>query len=144
MTKKRERFTHAERIALREEHALAPLKTLKDLCVWFETRYKKRIGVSTVSESLSTRFAHLDGSTVSKALKAAKASHTVRSSEFEKALFEWQVRAETSVTITGEILKQKAIELWSAIPSTSGLKEPVFSNGWLEKFKKRCGIKYRP
>ena len=43
--------------------------------------------------------------------------------------------------ITSEILKTKAKELWAALPQFDDIKEPKWSNGWLEGFKKRFKIK---
>ena len=43
--------------------------------------------------------------------------------------------------ITGEILKQQAIKLWTALPQYQGKEQPKFSNGWLGNFQKRFNIK---
>jgi hypothetical protein len=43
--------------------------------------------------------------------------------------------------ITGDILKPKARQLWDALPQYVNIKEPKWSNSWLERFKKRYKIK---
>jgi Tc5 transposase DNA-binding domain len=43
--------------------------------------------------------------------------------------------------ITGEILKVKAHEVFNLLPQYADTIEPKWSNGWLDKFKKRHNIK---
>ena len=43
--------------------------------------------------------------------------------------------------ITSEIQKTKARELWAALPQFDDIEEPKWSNGWLNRFKKRFKIK---
>jgi hypothetical protein len=44
-------------------------------------------------------------------------------------------------TITRDILKAKAAELWERLPQFDGIDQPGWSNGWLKGFKKRFKIK---
>ena len=43
--------------------------------------------------------------------------------------------------ITSDILKEKAHEIWQLLPQYSDVEEPKWSNGWLDRFKKRHNIK---
>ena len=43
--------------------------------------------------------------------------------------------------MTSEILKEKAKQLWSALPQYNSKDQPKWSNRWLEGFKKRFKIK---
>ena len=62
--------------------------------------------------------------------------------DLEAALFEWQQRMEQKkAIITGDILKEKAKQLWNDLPQYNSIKEPRWSNGWLDGFKKRFKIK---
>ena len=62
--------------------------------------------------------------------------------ELEIALFEWHQRMEQKrAVITGDILKEKARQLWDALPQYDEIEMPKWSNGWLEGFKKRYNIK---
>jgi hypothetical protein len=62
--------------------------------------------------------------------------------DLDHALFEWQQCIEQKkAIITGKILKTKARELWAALLQFDDIKEPKWSNGWLEEFKKRFNIK---
>jgi hypothetical protein len=43
--------------------------------------------------------------------------------------------------ITGDILKQKAHDIWHLLPQYCKQPEPKWSNGWLTNFKNRFYIK---
>jgi len=43
--------------------------------------------------------------------------------------------------ITRDVLKSQAIKLWNSLPQYQGKEEPKWSNGWLDRYKKRFGIK---
>ena len=76
-------------------------------------------------------------------------SRRIRDPEYkvlEGALAEWQLRYDRppdSGSTTGELLRYKAIEFWGKLPEYTGKAVPKFSNGWLEGFKKRYGLKER-
>jgi DDE superfamily endonuclease/Tc5 transposase DNA-binding domain len=62
--------------------------------------------------------------------------------DLEAALFQWQQYTQRRGGITsGDILKAKAAEIWQRLPQYHGKTEPKWSNGWLEKFKRRHKIK---
>lgn len=140
---RRERFTNAERAALRAEHALRPLLSQKDLCVWFEGVYKKPIRQATVCVVLSKRFEYLDSLEALNRVERVQKNRSVRCVEFDRALYDWFVRAEDTVSLTGDLVKEKASVLWDLLPQTEGIQKPVFSNGWFDRFKTRFGIKYK-
>ena len=48
---------------------------------------------------------------------------------------------QKKATITGDVLKGKATELWDRPPQFDGLDKPKWSNGWLDGFKKSFNIK---
>ena len=62
--------------------------------------------------------------------------------DLDMALFEWQQRMEQKkAIITGDTLKEKARQLWEALPQYNDVEMPKWSNGWLDGFKKRYKIK---
>ena len=64
----------------------------------------------------------------------------------EAALLEWQIRYDKypdSGTTTGDLLRYKATEFWNKLPDYAGLECPVWSDGWLTRFKKRSDMKER-
>jgi hypothetical protein len=49
--------------------------------------------------------------------------------DLKAALFEWQQHMEQKkAIITGDILKEKAKQLWNALPQYNSIKEPRWSN----------------
>lgn len=142
VTRKRRRaITDAERKALRDYY-FDPVNgkpAHKHLREWFLQQYRHLISQSTVSESLSDTFAHLDtGSGRPNMKKQRQAQWT----DLEDALFEWQQKMEQKrATVTGDILKEMAATLWQKLPQYAGQEVPRFSTGWLEGFKARHHIK---
>jgi hypothetical protein len=64
----------------------------------------------------------------------------------ETALIEWQIRYDKypdSGPTTSDLLRYKATELWSKLPEYQGLECPVWTDGWLIRFKKRHSMKER-
>ena len=88
------------------------------------------------------KYTHLDNDTRKdfklKGQRTSKADYP----DLEAALFKWQQKIQKMKgTITGDILKAKASEIWSIIPQYKDLTEPKWSNGWLEGWKKRHNVK---
>ena len=60
----------------------------------------------------------------------------------EAALNDWRMNTnDNQVPITGEMICQAASRLWHKMPNFAGMKEPSWSKGWLQRFKKRYNIK---
>lgn len=49
--------------------------------------------------------------------------------------------AQGRTPITGDVIKQKARDYFKEIPACRGKDEPTFSNGWLQGFQHRKGIR---
>jgi len=114
-----------------------------DAIKWFEEQFQHRITQSTVSETLSSRFAYLE--TVKP--RASTASYRQRQPQWpilEAILFEWyEAIDKQNGIVTGELLLGKARQIWPQIPQYRDHQPPSFSPGWLGGFKKRYGIKER-
>jgi hypothetical protein len=77
-------------------------------------------------------------------LSDAKKARPAKWEVLEECLFEWEQRYEaTGGTITGDVLRYKATELWTKLSEYAGLDCPVWSEGWLTRFKNRYHIKAR-
>ena len=138
MAAKRQAFTTEEKIALRARKEECPILTQKELAVWFEEMFQKPIKQHTVSEWLSGRYSHLkDDAGPPKAKKQRREKFP----ELERALSQWGIKHQGKGVVSGGILKQKALFFWQHLPQYSGLPPPNFSNGWLEGFKNRRGVK---
>jgi hypothetical protein len=104
---------------------------------WFQRTYDQSISQPQVSRILSDEYAYLD-----KLKKKDNMSHKKRRSckwpELEQALFTWQqAMQQRGAALAGEHLKAKANNIWSEVAVYQGQPVPSFSNGWLERFKKR-------
>ena len=61
--------------------------------------------------------------------------------EFESALFDWIQRVEEQVTISGDIIREKAKFFWQNLPIYQRKDMRSFSNGWLSIFLARWNVK---
>ena len=97
-----------------------------------------------ISRILSPKYDYLDDKHKKKdRIKlSAKRSSAGDWPDLEAALFEFhQFLQNKKATITGDILKEKATQLWNALPQYQGIEMPKFSNGWLGGFKHRYKIR---
>src|SRR5436305_366503 len=123
-----------QRRALRTwAHSQHPKPSQKACIEWFYKTYNHKLSQSTVSESLSPHFDELDKSTVT-----GQRLRTGQWPDLEKVLYNWQQRIDSSGGFTtGDILREKAQEIWKKLPQYSDQRCPEFSVGWLDRFKKR-------
>lgn len=128
-----------------------PRPTLVQARKWYEQQYHHKLSISTVGESLSEKYVFLDspaelpptaGSRKPKFLTQTKSR--IRPGEWpdlERALILWhEAVTDQGGVITGDILQEKAGEIWDRLPSSQGKNKPVFSSGWLTGFKARHGL----
>jgi DDE superfamily endonuclease/Fission yeast centromere protein N-terminal domain/Tc5 transposase DNA-binding domain len=136
---RKQRILLEQRRALRIwAHQQHPKPSQKACIAWFHEKYGITISQSTVSESLSTHFEAIDthGNAQSSRLR------TGQWPDLENLLFLWQQQVEEQGGLTsGELLRQKAQQIWHQLPQYSNLSCPEFSIGWLQKFKKRHNIR---
>jgi hypothetical protein len=143
--KRRRALTDTDRLIIRKRNQEHPPGHQKELVDWFTATTGHPLNQSQVSKILSSTYDYLDGVHTKRDKQMFKEKN--RSSigdwpDLEYTLFEWQQRMEQKkAIITGDILKTKAKQLWDALPQYNDIKEPKWSNGWLEGFKKRYNIK---
>lgn len=134
-------ITVEERRALRRwAQQQVPRPTQRQCIEWFERQYHHKLSQSTISESLSSNFEALD-KTQDTGIQRRRLGQWPK---LEKILWEWQIQIEERGGFTtGDILQQKAQQIWKRLPEYDGQECPSFSTGWLEKFKKRHHIRSR-
>ena len=133
----------SERAILRKRAREHP-STQTELINWFLQEHGHQLNQGQVSRILSSKYDHVDNLNKKKDKLALQAQRSSGGAwpELEAALFEWQqCMQKKRAVITGEILKQQAIKLWTALPQYQGKEQPKFSNGWLGNFQKRFNIK---
>jgi hypothetical protein len=142
LKRKRNAITDLERRNLRRRYASHPC-TQEQLATWFESQPTgRKITQGQISFALSSQFAHLDSNNQKPGKLGAKRHYKGDWPELEGALYEWQQRMQhKKATITGEILKAKAHDIWILLPQYRDIEEPKWSNGWLGGFKTRFKIK---
>jgi hypothetical protein len=142
--KRRRALTDSDRLIIRKRNQTNPPIHQKDLAEWFRQETGHTINQSIISKVLSEKYDYLD-SFEKKKDKQSLQQKKQSSGDWpalEGALFEWQQRMEQKkAIITGDVLKEKAKQLWSALPQYSDIEEPKWSNGWLDGFKRRFKIK---
>ena len=146
----RQSISDSQRRALRTWYRSQYPRPLQKKCVeWFHQKFKHRISQSTVSEILSKKYSYLDqdSSTAQGSRSSKKDRRRNRKGNWpilEAILFDWQqsIQSEDG-TVTGDMIIEKAHEVWDTIPQYAHLEKPDFSRGWLDGFKKRHNLKRR-
>jgi hypothetical protein len=139
--KRRRAFTDLERRNIRTRHRTHP-GPQQHLINWIKETSDRTVSQSTVSEILSSKFDYLDDPSLKPKNLRSQRHHEGDWPDLEHALFEWQQYMQhKKATITGDILKSKAQELWKGLPQYKDTPMPTWSNGWLGGFKKRHNIK---
>ena len=109
--RKRNYYTDYERRAIRQykrnpENSDPPLKQIR---IWFEHEYYKKIFNSTFSETLSIKYQDLDTEKPKKADKYQKQRRHAENPDLESALNEWQITIiRKGSSVTGDLLKEIA------------------------------------
>ncbi|KAJ5729054.1 mariner-Tc1 transposon family protein [Penicillium malachiteum] len=138
----RQAITNQQKIALREQHRKHPSATQNQLAHWFNETYNHRPTQSTLSAILSPKYQHLDTDPTEHTIKA-KRCRTAKWPDLEAALIHWIILAQEKITITQDVIREKARFFWTQLPIYEGQSMPTFSNGWLEAFQSRESIRNR-
>jgi hypothetical protein len=139
---RKQRILVSQRQALRAWVLQQHTRPSQKACIaWFKSQYNQDISQSTVSESLSSHFNSIDTSTNTTRSRL----RTGQWPDLENSLILWQQELEEKGdTPDGKLLRAKAQQLWHQLPQYSGIPCPEFSNGWLQKFKKRHDTGHLP
>lgn len=108
-----------------------PRPSQSQCSAWFERTYGRGLSQSTISTILSNKFDHLDAGPASTSRRQLAPQWPL----LETPLYEWLASQES--TPTADIIITRAREIWNQIPEYQTLPLPHFSNGWLNRFKKR-------
>ena len=141
--KRRHAITDVERKDLRVHKQILIQKngtwSISEMIDFFYKKYDRVLNKSSISESLSDRFSHLDKEF--KPNPDSKRRHESKWPDLEAALFDWQQRiVERKGTITNEDLKEMAMKFFYGLPQYHNMEPPGFATPWIEKFKARYNI----
>ena len=115
--------------------------SLKEMIDFFNDKYHRVLHKSTISESLSDTFKHLDEQ-YHPSHPDSKRRHESKWPDLEAVLFDWEQRASKSNrTITNDDLKDMAKKFFDRLPQYHNEDAPGFSNYWLDNYKTRYEVK---
>lgn len=139
--KERHSLTLDQRRALRRwANTQASRPSHKQCIEWFHRQYHQTISQSTVSHSLSPKYARLDGEPQLSGSRLRFGNWP----EVEKLVLLWyQQMTNAGRHPTNEELADKAKNIFTQLPRHRGEEPPEFSPGWIHRFKKRYGLLIR-
>jgi len=140
-TKERHSLTLDQRRALRRWASSQPSRPSHKLCIdWFYKQYNQTISQSTVSHSLSPKYARLDGDTQLSGSRLRFGNWP----DVEKLVLLWhQQMLNSGRHPSNEELAEKAKNIFTQLPRYKEETPPEFSPGWIHRFKKRYGLLVR-
>jgi hypothetical protein len=130
-------MTNEVRIALCEHKKKHPSLTQADLITWLQEMHNVSISQGTISLTLKRSTEIL--AKKEDVNRAAKRQRTVKYPLMETALYRWFLTYQDQVNMSGDLTKEKVVYFLAELYPGHGAFE--FSNGWLESFKNRRGIK---
>lgn len=113
-----------------------PSVTQKNLQQWLEEKHNLKVTQSTISNTLRRSAELLNVDNLNEGSRRQK---MVTFPLMEEALLQWFQSYQSMINISGDLMKEKgAFFLTKLYPDAKSFD---FSNGWLERFKHRHGIK---
>jgi hypothetical protein len=111
--------------------------TQKELIKWLEDTHQLKVSQATVSGTLKRSTELFTKATTSNL--SSKCQKTVKFPVMEAALVEWFLANQEHVNLSGDLIRESVMKIIDRLyPDHPPFK---FSNGWLEAFKVRHGIK---
>lgn len=139
--KERHSLTLDQRRALRRWASSQPVRPSHKACIdWFHTEYGQTISQSTVSHSLSPKYARLDADAKLSGSRLRFGNWP----DVEKLVLLWHQQVVNSGRHpSNEELAEKAKSIFAQLPRYKDETPPEFSPGWVHRFKKRYGLLIR-
>lgn len=139
--KERHSLSLDQRRALRRWANSQSTRPSHKACIeWFLAQYGQAISQSTVSHSLSPKYARLDGDPQLSGSRLRFGNWP----DVEKLVLMWHTSMVNSGRQpTNEELAEKAKVIFQQLPRYKDDPAPEFSPGWIHRFKKRYGLLIR-
>ncbi|GAB1319582.1 CENP-B protein 2 [Madurella fahalii] len=139
--KERHSLTLDQRRALRRWASSQPVRPSHKACIdWFQNEYNQTISQSTVSHSLSPKYARLDGDPQLSGSRLRFGNWP----DVERLVLLWHQQVVNSGRHpSNEELAEKAKTIFTQLPRYKDETPPEFSPGWIHRFKKRYGLLIR-
>lgn len=139
--KERHSLTLDQRRALRRwAHSQTTRPSHKACIEWFFGQYGQNISQSTISHSLSPKYARLDNDNQFSGSRLRFGNWP----DVEKLVLLWHQQVVAGGrNPSNEDLADKAKTIFQQLPRYKGETPPEFSPGWIHRFKKRYGLLIR-
>ncbi len=139
--KERHSLTLDQRRALRRwAHSQTTRPSHKACIEWFYSQYGQNISQSTISHSLSPKYARLDNDNQFSGSRLRFGNWP----DVEKLVLLWHGQVIASGrNPSNEELAEKAKSIFTQLPRYKDESPPEFSPGWIHRFKKRYGLLIR-
>lgn len=139
--RERHSLTLDQRRSLRRWANSQTVRPSHKACIeWFKAQYNQTISQSTVSHSLSPKYARLDGDPQLSGSRLRFGNWP----DVEKLVLLWhQGMVNSGRNPSNEELADKAKAIFSQLPRYKDEQPPEFSPGWIHRFKKRYGLLIR-
>lgn len=139
--KERHSLSLDQRRALRRWANSQIVRPSHKACIeWFAAQYGQTISQSTVSHSLSPKYARLDGDPQLSGSRLRFGNWP----DVEKLVLMWHhSMVNSGRQPTNEELADKAKNIFQQLPRYKDEQAPEFSPGWIHRFKKRYGLLIR-
>ncbi|ROW14022.1 hypothetical protein VPNG_04176 [Cytospora leucostoma] len=139
--KERHSLSLDQRRALRRWANSQTVRPSHKACIeWFTSQYGQTISQSTVSHSLSPKYARLDGDPQLSGSRLRFGNWP----DVEKLVLMWHHgMVNSGRQPTNEELADKAKSIFHQLPRYKDEPPPEFSPGWIHRFKKRYGLLIR-
>lgn len=140
-SKERHSLSLDQRRALRRWANSQTVRPSHKACIeWFAAQYGQTISQSTVSHSLSPKYARLDGDPQLSGSRLRFGNWP----DVEKLVLMWHHgMVNSGRQPTNEELADKAKSIFQQLPRYRDEPAPEFSPGWIHRFKKRYGLLIR-
>ncbi|CAJ2512424.1 Uu.00g054390.m01.CDS01 [Anthostomella pinea] len=139
--KERHSLTLDQRRALRRwAHSQTTRPSHKACIEWFFSQYGQNVSQSTISHSLSPKYARLDNDSQFSGSRLRFGNWP----DVEKLVLLWHGQVVASGrNPSNEELAEKAKSIFQQLPRYKDEAAPEFSPGWIHRFKKRYGLLIR-
>lgn len=139
--KERHSLTLDQRRALRRwAHSQTTRPSHKACIEWFYSQYGQHVSQSTISHSLSPKYARLDNDSQFSGSRLRFGNWP----DVEKLVLLWHGQVVASGrNPSNEELAEKAKAIFQQLPRYKDESAPEFSPGWIHRFKKRYGLLIR-
>lgn len=139
--RERHSLTLDQRRALRRwAHSQSTRPSHKACIEWFYSQYGQNISQSTISHSLSPKYARLDNDNQFSGSRLRFGNWP----DVEKLVLLWHGQVVASGrNPSNEELAEKAKSIFQQLPRYKDETPPEFSPGWIHRFKKRYGLLIR-